>query len=59
MTRAPRITAVQAAVAALKADLEAYEGLMAPDEYAVVVDLIGRIIDRERRRTARWERRKS
>jgi hypothetical protein len=53
MTRAPRITAVQAAVAALKADLEAYEGLMAPDEYAVVVDLIGR------RRTARWERRKS
>ena len=45
--------------ATLKADLETYEGLMAQEEYGVVIDLFARLLDRERRRTARWQRRKA
>lgn len=57
MKRPNRATALQAAQVALRAELAAYEALLAPDEYAVLVDIIARLFEHERRRTARWLRR--
>jgi cephalosporin hydroxylase len=58
LTRAARISAVHVAVATLRAELEVYESLLSPGDYAVVADLLGRVLDAERRHVARWKRRK-
>jgi hypothetical protein len=56
--RTARATAIQAAQAALAAELRAYEAILAPREYAVVFDLHARLLEHERRRTSRWLRRR-
>jgi hypothetical protein len=56
--RRSRVTAIQSARATFPADPVAYETLRSLPEFAVVVALLGRVLDRERRRVPRWQRRK-
>jgi hypothetical protein len=56
--RRSQVTAIQAARAPFPADPGAYETLRSLAEFAVVVALLGGVLDRERRRVARWQRRK-
>ena len=55
---AGRTTGLQVAVVAIQALLEAFERQLAPREVAVLLDLVGRLVDRKRREHAaaleRW-----
>jgi len=56
--RPNRVSGLQAAQVALRADLTAFEQLLPPDEYATLVDVHARVLEHERKRTARWLRRR-
>jgi hypothetical protein len=47
-----RVTGVQAAFAAVSAQLEAWRQQMSPREYAVLLDLLARRLERELERNA-------
>jgi hypothetical protein len=55
--RAARISGLQATQAQFQAQLNACREQFGPREYAVVLDLLARQLERERRRAARWLRR--
>jgi hypothetical protein len=60
LTIAPRVagarqtTGLQAGTAILRGALEGAREALPPREYATLVDVAARILERERKRTARW-----
>ncbi len=51
---AVRVTGLQAAQVALAALLAAWQWQLSPREYAALLDLAARIIEREQERAGRW-----
>jgi hypothetical protein len=51
---ARQATGLQAGTAILRGALEGAREVMPPREYATLVDVAARILERERTRTARW-----
>jgi hypothetical protein len=55
--RSNRVTGLQAAQVSLRAQLEVWSEQLSPYEYAVLLDLLSRMLEVERRRAAHWLRR--
>ena len=49
-----RITAIQAAPVTLAALIAAWRSQLSPREYAALLDIAARIIEREQERAGRW-----